>query len=263
MKLVVLNDDRCDNKDLLSEHGLSFLIEQDSLKLLFDVGQSDVYLKNAEKLNINLNNVDYIVLSHGDYDHGEGLKYFNGKTKLVCHPHCFLERKSIRTGTSAGLNQTKQEVESKFIVIESEEALKITDSIFYLGQIDRSEKIDSPHLSVINFDGSINEQFDDSGLAIKTDKGLIVISGCAHSGICNIIQHAKNVTNENKVYAVIGGFHLKKVDGESEKVFEYFKNNNIELIMPCHCNSDEICTEFVSRFKDKVTILKTGSVVKL
>ena len=71
---------------LESEHGLSLYVEYDNKKILFDASQSDIFLKNAFKLSVDLKKLDAIVLSHGDYDHGNGLKYLKSKTDLICHP---------------------------------------------------------------------------------------------------------------------------------------------------------------------------------
>jgi 7,8-dihydropterin-6-yl-methyl-4-(beta-D-ribofuranosyl)aminobenzene 5'-phosphate synthase len=77
IKMIVLNDDRCVNEKLECEHGLSLYIEYDNIKLLFDTGQTDIFLSNAIKLGIDLAYLDFIILCHGDYDHGNGLKYLN------------------------------------------------------------------------------------------------------------------------------------------------------------------------------------------
>ena len=89
IRIIVLNDNRCNNKNLDYEHGLSLLIEDNNRKVLFDTGQTDIYLQNASKLGMNLDDIDTIILSHGDYDHGNGLKYFN-KTNLSSR---FLKKK--------------------------------------------------------------------------------------------------------------------------------------------------------------------------
>ncbi len=76
---------------------------------------------------------------------------------------------------------------------------------------------------------------DDSAIAIKSDRGLMIVAGCSHAGICNIIGYAKKVTGLDKVHAVIGGFHLKEVDEVTEKTLEYFRKEEIERIYPSHC----------------------------
>ncbi len=78
---------------------------------------------------------------------------------------------------------------------------------------------------------------DDSAIACRGDKGLFVITGCSHSGICNILEYAKRVCNDDRIYGVIGGFHLFEADERLEKTIEYLKENNVKLLYPCHCVS--------------------------
>ncbi len=133
-------------------------------------------------------------------------------------------RVSKRTGKFAGLNQTKDEINKKFNLILTKEPYK---------------------------------HFDDSGIVIKIPKGIIVISGCSHSGICNIIEYAKKVTNMEKVFAVIGGFHLKELNNQTNKTIDYFINNNIENIYLAHCTSDIVCEEFKKRIPKNVKIISS------
>lgn len=98
-----------------------------------------IYLfKNAKKLNIDLTKLNAIVLSHGDYDHGNGLKYLDVKTDLICHPDFMLTRISRRTGNDNGLNQTREELQRKFNLVETKEPYNINDEITFLGQIERN-----------------------------------------------------------------------------------------------------------------------------
>ena len=259
IKITTLNDNRCDNNNLEYEHGLSLFIEAFGKKILFDTAQTDIFLKNAKKLKIDLNNLDAIILSHGDYDHGNGLKYLNTKTKLICHPDFLKKRISRRTGNNNGLNQSREEIENKFILIESKEPYYIDDNIVFLGQIERHNYFEpGKNLPAIDENNEIFKFPDDSGLAIKTKKGLIILSGCGHSGICNTIDYAKKITGQQKVFAVMGGFHLKEVDDCTIKTMEHIKQNNIEQVYLAHCVSDEVCNEFLKKLSDKTYIVKTG-----
>ena len=118
IKITVLNDNRSDGK-YLHEHGLSFYIKTDTnKKILFDTGQSDVFLKNAETLGIDVNRVDVVVLSHGHYDHGNGLLFLRDKI-LVCHPDCFIKRYRKWTMLNIGLNVSLNELQKRFNLILS------------------------------------------------------------------------------------------------------------------------------------------------
>ena len=259
LRITVLNDNRCDNKDLRCEHGLSLYIEYNGKRILFDAGQTDIFIENARKLNIDVTKLDAIVLSHGDYDHGNGLKYLNVNTDLICHPDFMLTRISKRTGNDNGLNQTKEELQKKFHLIETSSPYNVSDEIIFLGQIERNNDFEKgKNLPATDENGDIYQHFDDSGIVIKTKDGIIVISGCSHSGICNTVEYAKKITNQDKVLAVIGGFHLKEVDECTLKTIEYMKNNNVQGIYLAHCTSDIVCQEFEKQICDKTHIIKTG-----
>lgn len=101
-----------------------------------------------------------------------------------------------------------------------------------------------------------DEVLDDSGMVINTENGIIVIVGCSHSGICNIVEQAKKITNNSKVLAVIGGFHLREVNEDTNKVINYMKDNAQEVIM-AHCTADSVCNKFVNDLKGKIKVSVT------
>ena len=263
VKITVLNDNRKINDEFESEHGLSLLIEAYGKRILMDAGQTEIYKANARRLGINLDTIESIVLSHGDYDHGNGLKYFDKKVDLICHPNCNSYRKSKRTGKFDGLNQTEEELESKFSVKKSAKPYNITDNVIFLGQIERENDFEGNNLPMIDETGEDYNHLDDSGIVIKTEKGLIVISGCAHSGICNTIEYAKKITGEDRVLSVIGGFHLKEINENTLKTIEYMKQNGIGSIYLAHCTSDIVCQEFMRQMPEKTRVMKTGMTYKL
>ena len=86
---------------------------------------------------------------------------------------------------------------------------------------------------------------DDTALAYKTENGLFIITGCSHSGICNIISHARQVCGDDRIVGVLGGFHLFEVDEQTEKTIAYLKNCNIKQLYPCHCVSLPVKAEMM------------------
>lgn len=217
-----------DNNEI-NEHGLSFYIEYAEQKILFDTGQSDLYLKNAKKMDVDLRAIDLVVLSHGHYDHGNGLVHLP-KTTLVCHPEVFLRR--YRKDFYIGLNQSKKKIEEKFNLVSSRKPYFITNDICFLGEIKSQET------KYVLEGGSVDYISDDSALAFNSKDGIIVITGCSHAGILNIIKKAKEVFDEDKIYAVIGGFHLKVISSELDDVVNGMKN--IEHIYTGHCTSQQV-----------------------
>src|SRR5690606_5002799 len=116
----------------LAEHGLSYLIEIDNEKILFDTGHTDVFLKNAVKLGIDIfKNVEKVVLSHGHWDHGDGLQYIKNKM-LITHPDSFVRRFHKTDNSPVGLNFTKKELLNTFRLTETNKPYQISENLFYL-----------------------------------------------------------------------------------------------------------------------------------
>lgn len=237
MKLTVLSDNES-GPLCAGEHGLSFLIEVDTTVLL-DTGASELFLENAKKLNVDLDTVNDIVLSHGHWDHGNGLKFINNR-RLICHPGSFVKRYRKRDRSYIGLDQSFEELQANFEIIRSKNPFPISGQIIFLGEIPRINAFESKRSTFMLEDGSDDFVIDDSALAVTSENGLIVISGCAHSGICNTIDYARKITGIDKVYAAIGGFHLQRIDSSLEKTIRYLKENQVQKVIPCHCVVDEV-----------------------
>ena len=256
MKLSVLTENSA-SPYFIAEHGLSYFIEYDNKKILFDTGATDVFLKNAEKLKINLDETDVIVLSHGHWDHGNGLKFIQNKP-LICHPDVFMKRFRKGTDEYIGINSGFDELNKKFDLQLSKEPHYITENIIFLGEIPRLNDFESQKTSFTDEKG--NDEFvpDDTALAIIKDEALIVVSACSHSGICNIVEYAKKITGINTVKAVIGGFHLKRQDNQTKKTIAYFKTNKVEKLLPSHCTQLPALAAFYIAFK--IEQVKSGMV---
>ena len=257
LKITILTENVAGGK-FLAEHGLSYLIEINGEQILFDTGHSDVFLKNAERLGIDIKkNVQSVVLSHGHWDHGDGLQFIENKT-LITHPDSFLNRFRKTNHSSIGLTLTKKEIQKKFNLIETNEALQINKILFFLGEISRLTNFESLTTPFELENGDDDFNTDDSALTAIINDELIVITGCSHSGICNIVEHAKKITGISKVKAVIGGFHLKYQNLQTQKTVDYFKSNKVEKLFPSHCTELPALTTFYESFK--IEQVKTGMV---
>lgn len=254
MILTVLSENEASG-NFLAEHGLSYLIEYKGEKLLFDTGHSDVFLKNAKQLNINLDEVETVVLSHGHWDHGNGLKHLKNK-KLICHPYAFIKRYRKSDGNYIGLNTCFLDLNKQFKLIDTRKPYYITEEIIFLGEIPRLNSFESQTTSFINEYDKDDFVKDDSALAVIQNNEIIIVSGCAHSGIVNIIEYAKKVSGLQKVKAVIGGFHLLSNNEQTQKTIQYFQNENIQEIYPSHCTNLSAKNAFQSVLKIKQ--VKTG-----
>ena len=249
MKITILveNNTRID-KYLLSEPALSLFIETENKKILFDTGYSDVFIKNAKTLDIDLNQITDIILSHGHDDHTGGLRFFNPQNKniiLTAHPRIF-DKKFDTDGTSYGCPITQKELENKFTLNLTPDIYKISENLYFLGEIENNTSND----------------IDDSALVYIFEKGLFIITGCSHSGIKNIIEYAKKITGINKIYGIIGGMHLITYSNEELKILsKYFKSEQIEYIAPCHCC--DLKSKIILSKDSEIQEICTGDIISL
>lgn len=250
MKLSVLSDGKAVD-GFGSEHGLSFHLEVDQKKFLFDAGASDLYIKNAEKMGIDLAEVETIALSHGHYDHGDGLHFIRGKT-LVCHPGCMSKRYRKSGKGYLGLALSEGEIGHRFDLRMSRKPVQLSQHLFFLGEVPRINDFEAQFTKYVLEDGSEDFILDDSGLVCVTDKGLVVISGCAHSGICNMVEHARKVSGVDQVAAVIGGFHLKQVDWRTMRTIVYLNELQVKQVFPSHCTQEPALSRFLELFEGQV-----------
>lgn len=254
MKLSVLVDNMAGGK-FGAEHGLSYLIEHPGFQLLFDTGHSDLFLRNAQLLGIDLDKVDTVVLSHGHWDHGNGLQFLDNK-KLICHPDVFTKRYNLAGKRYIGLNQNRQELAQKFDLQRASSEVQISEDIYFLGEIPRVLDFEAGTTPYFDEQGKPDLLKDDSALAIKVGDGLVIVTGCSHSGICNIVHHAQKVTGIEKVKAVIGGFHLKKEDIRLQKTIEFLKALQIGSLYPSHCTELPALATFYQFFS--ISQVKSG-----
>lgn len=249
MKLTILVDNHTSiDHYYLGEPGFCCYIEDEGTRFLLDTGYSDIFIENARRLNIDLEKLDAIVLSHGHNDHTGGLKaYFkqfkNPKLKLIAHPRVLLKKQF--NDESIGMDINEKTLHENCQLILTKVPFQISKNFTFLGEIPQLTDFE-PRKAIGTLDsGCCGSDFvmDDSALAYKTEKGVYIVTGCSHSGICNITEQAKTVTGDNKVLGILGGFHLFKVDYQVKQTIRYFNDNNIPLLMPCHCTSFRVRAE--------------------
>lgn len=242
MKLTILVDNTTYMSNLLAEDAFCAYIEDNGCKILLDTGESDLFLKNAQHLGIDLGQLDYIVLSHGHHDHVWGLKHLLAKyptdftPQLIMHPVGLL-RKTVDSrdiGFDLPLSTLKS-LNPNF----STQPVWFSDKLVYLGEIPRVLPHEGKYsIGHVHDNGNTTPDYmlEDTAIVYKANDGLVIITGCSHSGIGNIIEYAKKLCAQDNVLAVIGGLHLKNPAPELlTGTKEYLKSCNIKDLFACHC----------------------------
>ena len=239
--LTILCDDIL-QPPLHSEHGFSLLVEKTGEPtVLFDTGTTDVFIKNASVLGKDLTKVEYIVISHGHYDHAGGLKYLTSlgkKIKVYLRKDSFLPKYSGERFTGIDWEAIKDAFE---FVIAKDKLIKITNSIYAFGPAWMRNKFEEPdpNFQTMKNNKRVRDFFEEElNLVIDEGDGIVLITGCAHRGIINLVLDALELFDK-KIKLLIGGFHLYKSSEEKvDKVLSILKSLPIEQIIPLHCSGE-------------------------
>lgn len=270
MKIQVL----VDNSTLIDryftgEPAVCYYIEMDGMKILFDTGYSDVFIKNAEAMDIDLDALTHIVLSHGHNDHTGGLSYLVGggsvhggaapcgvpKIRLIAHPHCF-ERKVCEEG-DVGSPVPRGVIECAFHYIPAAGPWELSENCMFLGYIPRENAYEGKDIIGKRETGNgwrDDTLEDDSALVCRTKDGLFIVTGCSHSGICNIVDYAVHVCGDTRIAGILGGFHLFDVDKRLEQTISHLADMGIKKVYPCHC----VSLKAKARMMERLTVEEVG-----
>lgn len=277
LRITVLVENQAGRPELAVEKGLSLLVEDGVSKVLFDTGKLNAFWDNAATLGHNLQDLSHVVLSHGHYDHVGGVAALakhlatverKRRPLLVAHPESFAQRglhvslfgHAFRL-RNLGSKLSRMEVEARFPCSFHRRPFWLHRNLVFLGEIPRRAELGK----AVTF-GSLLQKgklqtdhiVDDSALAYCTNKGLVILAGCAHSGICNIIEYARKVTGETRVHGVIGGFHLHSASQSAiSEVADYFTAAKIHVVHGCHCTG-----RAVRRLPNQIDI-QTGSILEI
>jgi 7,8-dihydropterin-6-yl-methyl-4-(beta-D-ribofuranosyl)aminobenzene 5'-phosphate synthase len=282
-------------RNLLAEHGLSCLIKvcegNEEHLVLMDAAVTPACLfNNAEVLKTGLEKTEAVVLSHGHPDHFLGLidllkllqetqntqnsqNLKNPQDKnipLFLHPDAFLERRINipavgHPATIPALNKEELIKAGAFLVESKKPSSIANDLIYTTGEVERTTPFEQgfPWAEAkINEKWVLDPFMDDQGLIIKLkDRGLVVISGCAHAGIVNTVRYAQKITGTDRVYAVLGGFHLtgKLFDPIIQPTIEEMKNIDPDFVVPMHCTGWSAVNRFSEEMPEKFLLNTVGT----
>jgi len=252
MNVHVLADNRTRKRGMIAEHGLSLLIEHEDTSILFDTGQSDVYVKNAKQMGLPLDRVDFIVLSHGHYDHCGGLPYFPAVHPF---PKVFVNQAAFEKKLAENNNGTFREISIPWPLAfrdKVESSIVKTQGLWLLAPgITVCGNIGSDLPTVSNQGLFVDRgQFiepdtmmDEQMLVIDRGNELCIFLGCSHPGIIHCLNHAMQCFPGKQICAFVAGMHLDGASGVVIKdTIQKLKELGIQKAVPLHCTGiDAIC----------------------
>jgi 7,8-dihydropterin-6-yl-methyl-4-(beta-D-ribofuranosyl)aminobenzene 5'-phosphate synthase len=265
---------------ILAEHGFSAMVtiaaNGESHSLLFDFGFSEHgAAHNADALDLDLTAVEAMVLSHGHMDHFGGLEALADRIgkkgiELVLHPTAFRAPRYIKVSEDVqiGLPSLKRERFGKagISLIESMEPYPMLDHrILFLGEIPKKTEFEKGFPRMY-YDENDEAKWDpieeDSAIVANVrGKGLVILSGCAHSGIVNTVEYARAITGVDRVFVVMGGFHLTGADFEPiiEPTTDALKAVNPQYVVPTHCTGRKAVMHLEKEMPDKFLLNMSGT----
>jgi 7,8-dihydropterin-6-yl-methyl-4-(beta-D-ribofuranosyl)aminobenzene 5'-phosphate synthase len=268
--ITILVENSVHARGLLAEHGLSFHLQAGHRSLLFDTGQSDLFLRNATTLRLNLASAEAIVLSHGHNDHTGGLKAAQQaapQARLFLHPAA-LTQKFVRdadgTTRSIGMDQLTAEAIPKAAtrVVWTSKPSEVLDGIFVTGEIPRQNTFEDTGGAFFSDTAGAHSDLllDDQALYFDTKDGLVVLLGCAHSGVVNTLEYVQHLTGGRPIHAILGGLHLLRASPERmEKTIAAFRRLDTQRLAPAHCTGLPALAQLWTTFPDRCSSCAVGS----
>jgi len=273
VRITVLAEDTAGGAGLLAEHGLSFWIEAGPHRALFDTGQGMVLLHNARKLGIRLEQVDAIALSHGHYDHTGGLgdALRNSRaTTVYAHPAAFepkFARGPDRTAREIGMPAIDERmVRDMAELVLVEKPTEIGHGLRLSGPVPRATEFEDTGGPFFRDEGCTepDQLIDDQAAFTETPAGTVVILGCAHAGVINVLRYIQTLTGNRPIHTVIGGMHLLNASPERmDKTVAELRRLDVERLLPCHCTGFAAMARLWNEFPGRCAACPVGTVVEV
>jgi 7,8-dihydropterin-6-yl-methyl-4-(beta-D-ribofuranosyl)aminobenzene 5'-phosphate synthase len=271
--ITVLVENMAGGGPVLGEWGLSFLVETDSRRILFDIGGGQTLLGNARSLGVDLSKIDTIVISHGHDDHTGGLgKALEacGPVDLFVHPAAFTTRywKEGSRVVPDVMPFSRDELSRRVRkLIETANPTSVCEGVMVTGQIPRLTDFEDTGVREFAFlDAELkkpNPILDDQALFFRTPEGVVILLGCGHAGVVNTIRHVSKLVGGQKIYAVMGGTHLLNASPlRLQKTIETVREFDLQKIMLCHCTGIDAYAEIARAFPGRSSWPACGTKVR-
>lgn len=271
-KITVLCENTVPVPALIGEHGFSAFIETPDAEILFDTGQGMGLVPNSLRLKKELKSVSKLVLSHGHFDHTGGMLAFlgvHGPCDVVAHPDVLKERfrwmpvGNTEKPVSIGMPWKEAYLSTRGARFQWEPAFKeIVPNVFVTGEVPRRTDFETgdPKFVIKENGGWVPDPFlDDYSLILKTGQGLVIILGCAHAGLINILEHATEQTGEDRIHAILGGTHLGFSPLQQlDRTIAGLHRFNVRKLAVSHCTGQKPGARLAAEFGDGFDFAPVG-----
>ena len=271
VKVAILNDNMAGPPAFKAEHGLSVLVEVEGRSFLWDCGATDITVRNARAMGINLGAIEGIGLSHGHYDHCGGLMTVleaSGPKRVFMHPEALTPKYAIfgQIQRFIGIPFSRPAIEGVSLGLElSKEPVEVMPGVKLTGEVPRLTEFEGlePNLYCLMDGDMVPDPFlDDQALVVDTPDGAVVLTGCAHSGIVNILKHV--LESHEKIRAVVGGTHLGLGDQKRLRpTIDFLDELAPDKMIFTHCTGPKAAATMMERFKDRFVPSQTGLVLNV
>ncbi|MBW1781005.1 MAG: MBL fold metallo-hydrolase [Deltaproteobacteria bacterium] len=275
-RITIVCDNTISRSGFVGEHGFSCLIERGDAKYLFDTGPGMSLPINLKTLKMDLKGLERVFISHGHYDHTGGLLWAMqqaGGTEIVAHPDVFCRHMvsdSRDTDTPPryiGCPATQDELEHAGAAFTfMDHTREVSPGIWFLTGIDRDpEKVPNDNRLVLHQGNGLvpDPMEDDASLLVETDGRPVLILGCAHSGVLNILDHVRLRMGISTLRAILGGTHLMFYGPEDlPRVIEEFERFSIDLVGVSHCTGFQVAVALSKHFGDRFAAASAGKVFR-
>ena len=287
MKVTILTENTVYKRKLLGEYGLSLLLETEGKRYLFDMGQTGVFLQNAETMKVDLEALDGIILSHGHYDHCGGMQYWARKqeTSEESNPRIpiYINRKSFdkkysqhpATGEMqfSGIPEEAEAwmKEKGKLIFPEDGCAQVSENVYLLSQVPYVTDFESisarfwkeTHDS-LEHQLSPDTMEDEQMLVIREQQGLCVFTGCAHPGIVNCLQYVQSSFQGEHIHSLVAGMHLKGCKPlQLQKTLAFLKELEIDVVIPLHCTGMIAIAAIKEALGERCVLAEVGKKITL
>lgn len=268
---ILVDNDVQPDRGLFAEHGFAALIERDDARILFDTGKGNALIPNAETLGVNLTGLTHLVLSHGHYDHTGGVEQIvarNPSIRVIAHPRVFGAHFALNEDEDRphdiGIPAQRASYESHGARFELTSAFtEIVPGVWFTGYVPRRVgNMSDGRLLTRSESGFITDALeDDASLILATPSGPVLMLGCAHAGVRNILELIREKPATPRLHAVIGGTHLGFCGAdETAVVLDALEDFDVQVIAACHCTGKTAQERIRERFPDRAHEACAGTV---